>query len=120
MAILTTTQFHDLEPFHALRQPQLLALLAESAEMSGMYTITCPGKGAACSYKINDKGLNDQELRIAQERVEAQLSLLKGIEGDLEEITAVFYSQDVPWQFVGHEYVSGGGWGRAVRVESRS
>jgi hypothetical protein len=44
---------------------------------------------------------------VAQERVEAQLSLLRGIERDLEQMKAVFYSHDVPWQFVGHEYVSG-------------
>lgn len=43
---------------------------------------------------------------MAGQRAAAQLSLVTEIEEELEAVTAVFYSHDVPWQFVGHEYVS--------------
>ncbi len=43
-----------------------------------------------------------------------QLDLLSGIQetlmeilGDDEELRVTFYAHDVPFQFVGHEYVSG-------------
>jgi hypothetical protein len=77
-----------------------------------MYTIFCPpfrsGRGK-CTAEITQKGLNEEGMRVARERAEAQLDLLDEITGELEEVSAVFYSHDVPWQFVGHEYVSGGG-----------
>lgn len=52
--------------------------------------------------------MNEEGRRVASERAMAQMSLLRAVEGDLEEVDAVFWSHDVPWQFVGHEYVSGG------------
>lgn len=78
-----------------------------------MYTISCPGKplkttrvGGRCTYKLNDKGLSDGTRRIAIERAESSMNLIRPVEWDLERFEAVFYSHDVPWQFVGHEYVS--------------
>lgn len=79
-----------------------------------MYTIYCPGAqpgleaaDQACVYDLNEEGLTKGEVGVARERADAQMSLLKDIGGLLEEVEAVFYSHDVPWQFVGHEYVSG-------------
>lgn len=76
-----------------------------------MYTISCPGltrkASSKCTYSIVEEGLNHEGRTVAKERAQAQLSLLQGIEGELEPVDAVFYSHDVPWQFVGHEYVSG-------------
>ena len=43
---------------------------------------------------------------MAKERAKEQFELLKDIQGDLEKVEVVFYSHDVPWQFVGHEYRS--------------
>jgi hypothetical protein len=77
--------------------------------MSGMYTITCPpyrSRNSHCAAEITEKGLNEEGKRVARERAEAQLNLLDEILGELEAVEAVFYSHDVPWQFVGHEYVS--------------
>jgi len=50
--------------------------------------------------------LNQEGRTVAKERAEAQLSLVEAIGRELEPVDAVFYSHDVPWQFVGHEYVS--------------
>jgi hypothetical protein len=86
-----------------------------------MYTVYCPGVSALpksddeevdpeateCTYDINTEGLHEGAQRIARERAEGQISLLEDIRDQLEEVEAVFYSEDVPWQFVGHEYVSG-------------
>lgn len=55
---------------------------------------------------MNEEGLNEQGKMIAKQRVEAQMAIIRDVQGDLEEVKAVFYSHDVPWQFVGHEYVS--------------
>ncbi len=78
-----------------------------------MYTISCPGRtstktsnSSRCTSSIVEKGLNLEGRVVANQRAEAQLSLLNDIEGELEAVEAVFYSHDVPWQFVGHEYVS--------------
>jgi hypothetical protein len=78
-----------------------------------MYTIRCPGsnpktntKDTACRYEINEEGLNAEGRLVAGQRVEAQMSLVRDIQEELEPVEAVFYSHDVPWQFVGHEYVS--------------
>jgi len=74
-----------------------------------MYTLSCSGKSTstpgACTATIVHEGLNEEGERVARERAEAQLSLLKDIQADLEPVDAVFYSHDVPWQFVGHEYI---------------
>lgn len=77
-----------------------------------MYLISCAGPDAegktkGCKYQINERGLNEEGKRVAKERAEAQFELIKEIQDDLERVEAVFYSHDVPWQFVGHEYVSG-------------
>ena len=83
-----------------------------------MYTVYCPGVSALpksddeevdpeateCTYDINTEGLHEGAQRIARERAEGQISLLEDIRDQLEEVEAVFYSEDVPWQFVGHEY----------------
>jgi hypothetical protein len=77
-----------------------------------MYSIHCPGarradpKDRICTYTINEDGLQEQGKIIAKQRVEAQMAIIRDVQGDLEEVQAVFYSHDVPWQFVGHEYVS--------------
>lgn len=42
-------------------------------------------------------------------RADARLGLVTEVEELLEDVDAVFYSHDVPWQFVGHDFVSGGG-----------
>ena len=107
--LLMSSQFHDLEPFYALTFYKLQQLRRLVSTRSGMYSITCPGfssKSTNCTYSIVEKGLNHEGRVVANQRVEAQLSLLEGIEQELEPIEAVFYSHDVPWQFVGHEYVS--------------
>ncbi|WWC86254.1 uncharacterized protein L201_001127 [Kwoniella dendrophila CBS 6074] len=103
--------YHDLEPFHALPPKKIQSLLKESSELSGMYTISCPGISVTassgstkCIYKIVEKGLNEEGRRVAKERAKEQLGLLKDIENLLEPIKIVMYSHDVPWQFVGHEY----------------
>jgi hypothetical protein len=78
--------------------------------MSGMFTISCPPygsrKNARCTAEITEVGLNEEGKRVARQRVEGQLDLLDEVLGELEEVETVFYSHDVPWQFVGHEYVS--------------
>lgn len=110
---LTKGKNHDLEPFFGLHPTKLQKLSQEVAGQSGMYTISCPGtnpkstkgKGSKCAYSIVEKGLNAEGKRVARERAKAQLSLLEEVQMDLEEVAAVFYSHDVPWQFVGHEYV---------------
>lgn len=76
-----------------------------------MYTILCPGPDAEgnprkCSTRVNERGLNEEGRKVAYERIEAQMDLIREIEGELEKVEVVFYSHDVPWQFVGHEYVS--------------
>lgn len=80
-----------------------------------MYTISCAGRGPGiaakdrvCTYSISTEGLNEEGRAVAQQRVSAQMELVLDIQAELEEVEAVFYSQDVPWQFVGHEYVSHG------------
>jgi hypothetical protein len=100
-----------------------------------MYTVYCPGVSALpksddedvdpeateCTYDINTEGLHEGAQRIARERAEGQISLLEDIRDQLEEVEAVFYSEDVPWQFVGHEYVSCSlGGTRQGRSRSRS
>ena len=78
-----------------------------------MYTISCPGHdadrntamGSRCTYAIQEDGLNVEGSTILKERAEAQMTLLQEIYNELEAVDAVFYSHDVPWQFVGHEYV---------------
>jgi hypothetical protein len=108
------SQYQDLDPFYALTPATLQKLVAEAAAKSGMYTIYCPGMAALedpdlginCVYDINEEGVTPGHLAVAKERAEAQLSLLTDIQEELEEVEAVFYSHDVPWQFVGHEYVS--------------
>lgn len=90
---------------------QLNALTAAASSKSGMITIYCPGSangGGECVYDIEKEGLNEEGTRVAGQRAEGQLRLLRDIEADLEEVTMVMYSHDVPWQFVGHEYVSCG------------
>nr|XP_019015081.1 uncharacterized protein I206_01169 [Kwoniella pini CBS 10737]OCF53862.1 hypothetical protein I206_01169 [Kwoniella pini CBS 10737] len=94
--------YHDLEPFHALPPSKLQSLLKESSEMSGMYTIECPGVTQLKSPH-NDES---EEKRVAKERAIQQLGLLEDVEDLLEQVKVVMYSHDVPWQFVGHEYVS--------------
>ncbi|KAL7419480.1 hypothetical protein Q5752_006318 [Cryptotrichosporon argae] len=103
----------DLEPFWAFTPGELRALREEASDMSGMYTLSCPGakritRGATsrCTYAIQEEGLNEEGRTVARERAEAQLALVRQIEDELEEVEAVFYSHDVPWQFVGHEYKS--------------
>ncbi|WVQ82763.1 hypothetical protein IAT38_004895 [Cryptococcus sp. DSM 104549] len=118
-------QIHrDLEPFHGLPPKELARLLNTVSAHSGMYTITCPGithtklhphkvgsnkaklrrPSARCTYEIVEKGLNEEGKRVARERAKAQVELLEGVEDLLEEVKVVYYSHDVPWQFVGHEY----------------
>lgn len=107
-------QHKDLDPFHALLPSTIQSLVRKASAKSGMYTITCPGSSSsvghgtspACTYSINEQGLNEEGRLVARQRVEAQMSLLRDVEADLEKVEAVFYSHDVPWQFVGHEYVS--------------
>ncbi|ORY32301.1 glycosyl transferase family 90-domain-containing protein [Naematelia encephala] len=103
-------QIHrDLEPFHALPPSQIQDLVREVSARSGMITITCPGitdEERTCTYSIVREGLNEEGTRVAQDRAEAQMGLLEDIEDVLEEVQAVFYSHDGPWQFVGHAYKS--------------
>jgi hypothetical protein len=74
--------------------------------MSGMYTLTCKCSKEGCTATVVETGLNEEGKRVAYQRKDAQLSLLEPIEGDLEPVKVVFYSHDVPWQFIGHEFVS--------------
>jgi len=76
--------------------------------MEGMYTIKCGARSMSsrCKYTIQEKGLNDEGKLVAFQRAEAQLELIREIENELEVVEAVFYSHDVPWQFVGYDYVS--------------
>ena len=105
-----TRQFRDLEPFHAFRPTDLQKLVKEVSQRSGMYTVSCPGiggrTGTKCTSRVVETGLNTEGKRVAADRVKGQLGLLADIEGLLESVDVVFYSHDVPWQFVGHEYVS--------------
>ncbi|GFZ43509.1 hypothetical protein JCM24511_01229 [Saitozyma sp. JCM 24511] len=110
--------YKDLDPFYALPPRTIQALVTEAASRGGMYTVYCPGVSALpksddeevdpeateCTYDINTAGLHEGAQRIARERAEGQISLLEDIRDQLEEVEAVFYSEDVPWQFVGHEY----------------
>ncbi|ODO07250.1 hypothetical protein L198_00829 [Cryptococcus wingfieldii CBS 7118] len=102
----------DLEPFHALTPSQLRAHMDTVSRHSGMYTISCPGASnskpsARCTFEIVEGGLNDEGKRVANQRARAQVELLEDVEELLEEVQVTFFSHDVPWQFVGHEYVSG-------------
>lgn len=79
--------------------------------MSGMYTISCPGRrpsetNKTCTAHINEDGLSQEGVRVARERAEGQIKLMRAVEADLEEVDVVMYAHDVPWMFVGHEYVS--------------
>ena len=104
-------QHIDLEPFNAFTPSELQKIRKQSKTMSGMYIIKCDGQAPSrksksrCSYTVVEQGLNAEGRRVAHERAKAQLSLIHEIEGELEDIEAVFYSHDGPWQFVGHEYV---------------
>jgi hypothetical protein len=76
-----------------------------------MYTISCKTSSATadlrrCSYTVQDAGLNEEGRLVAHQRAEAQLELIRQVQDVLEDVEAVFYSHDVPWQFVGHDYVS--------------
>ncbi|KAK8865940.1 hypothetical protein IAR55_001089 [Kwoniella newhampshirensis] len=115
---------HDLEPFYAIPPAQFHELLRHTSTQSGMYTISCPGithtryakvrpgsnkakmrrPSSKCTFKIVETGLNEEGKRVASERAKEQLGLLQDVEDLLEEVEVVFYSHDVPWQFVGHEY----------------
>jgi hypothetical protein len=102
-------QHTDLEPFWALTPTRLNDISRIASRREGMYTIRCRrGKrgNRRCTYKIQDKGLNAEGRLVAFQRANAQLELIKAVEDVLEDVEAVFYSHDVPWQFVGHEYVS--------------
>lgn len=77
-----------------------------------MYTITCKSKrkiGRRCKFWIQEKGLNEEGKMVAWQRAEAQMEIIRTIEDEVEDVTAVFYSHDVPWQFVGSDYVSSRG-----------
>lgn len=77
--------------------------------MKGMYTITCKTKtdgGARCTEKVEPGGLEGEHLVVLKERSVAQLDLIKPVQDKLEDVTAVFYFEDVPWQFVGYDFVS--------------
>lgn len=106
----TDAQHKDLEPFHAYTPAHLHKLVKRVSQLSGMYTLACTGAPAEiggkgeCTAKIVHEGMDEGARRIASERAEAQLSLLEDIQDYLEPVDAVFYSHDVPWQFVGHEY----------------
>jgi hypothetical protein len=101
-------QHTDLEPFHAFSPAHLRKLVKRVSQLSGMYTLACTGSQAGskgeCKAHVVHEGLNEEGERVAKERAEAQLSLLEDIQEVLEPVDAVFYSHDVPWQFVGHEY----------------
>ena len=77
---------------------------------SGYYTLSCPGingpKGSECTASLVKEGLNHEGTVVIEQRAEGQLSLVSDVAAELEEVQATFYSHDVPWQFVGHEYVS--------------
>lgn len=91
--------------------PQTMRKAREKASaMEGMYTVHCKavegGMGTTCSVTMNTPGSNHSHTPIMEERSEAQLELLKGIEMALEPVEVAFWSHDGPWQFVGHDYVS--------------
>lgn len=103
-------QHKDLEPFWAIRPSELAQLHAEVSQKSGMFTISCKGVASVekgrCTYQIQMHGLNREGELVAEDRAEQQLGLLKDIEDELEDVDAVFYSHDVPWQFLGDDLVS--------------
>lgn len=124
--IVLTLQNKDLTPFHALTPSQIQTLVRTASSKSGMYTISCPGAESKlpsekreCTFKVNTEGLNAEGKKVANMRVEAQMGLLRDVAAELEEVQAVFYSHDVPWQFVGHEYVSRTCGGTRVRGVAR-
>lgn len=76
-----------------------------------MYTILCPGPDLEgnprnCTSRVNERGLNEEGRLVAHERVAGQMDLIEDIQGLLEKVEVVYYSHDVPWQFIGHEFVS--------------
>lgn len=74
-----------------------------------MFTIKCTkGDGAedGCSYTLQEKGLNQEGSNIGHMRAKDQLDLIAEIQHELEDVEAVFYSHDVPWQFLGNDYRS--------------
>jgi hypothetical protein len=76
-----------------------------------MYTILCPGPDLEgnprnCTSRVNERGLNEEGRLVAHERVAGQMDLIEEIQGLLEKVEVVYYSHDVPWQFIGHEFVS--------------
>ena len=105
-----SSQHRDLDPFFAVNPLKLQTLMREVSARSGYYTVACPGingpKGSECSSSLVKEGLNDEGTRVMGQRAEGQLSLVSDVAAELEEVQATFYSHDVPWQFVGHEYVS--------------
>jgi hypothetical protein len=102
-------QHHDLEPYWAIRPSDFRANAEAASKMDGMYTITCAAKaggGSECTEKVQGEGLEPGVHLVLTQRSEAQLDLIKPLEGLLDDTKAVFYMHDGPWQFVGHDYVS--------------
>ena len=101
-------QHKDLEPFFAFTPQELRRRMDLSKKLGGMYSIMCKSK--QCQYQIDFDGLNEEGTKVARMRAEAQLELFKEIETELENVEAVFYSHDGPWQFVDHEFVRHSPW----------
>ncbi|WOO78997.1 Beta-1,2-xylosyltransferase 1 [Vanrija pseudolonga] len=105
-------QIHeDLEPYWAISPAELRKLRTEASELEGTYTITCRASRSkagrhACKYTLNEKGLDKDPGHRGNMvmRADARLGLVTEVEELLEDVDAVFYSHDVPWQFVGHDF----------------
>ncbi|GMK58662.1 hypothetical protein CspeluHIS016_0601040 [Cutaneotrichosporon spelunceum] len=101
-------QIHrDLDPYWGIRPSDFRAQAEAAAKMDSMYTITCAkkaGGGTECTQKVKGEGLDDDGLRVLTQRSVAQLGLIKPLESMLEDVRAVFYMHDGPWQFIGHDF----------------
>ncbi|BEJ14671.1 hypothetical protein CspHIS471_0404380 [Cutaneotrichosporon sp. HIS471] len=101
-------QIHlDLEPYLAIRPSDFRDNVEAASKMEGMYTITCATKGdigTECTEKVQGEGLDPEVHLVLTQRSVAQLELIKPLEGMLQDIKAVFFMHDGPWQFVGHDY----------------
>lgn len=69
--------------------------------MEGFFVLSC--RRGRCTAELNEAGLEGETLRVARERTQAQLDLLKPVERWIPDVDVPVYAHDTPWQFVGHD-----------------
>ncbi|EIW72778.1 hypothetical protein TREMEDRAFT_26330 [Tremella mesenterica DSM 1558] len=104
--------YDDIEPFFALTAERIKESVKIAKAKQGIYTIVCQkvetatGRSSECSYNLKEEGMHSDGQRIPRQRAEAQLSLLKDVESELEEVEAIFYSHDGPFHIVDDEHLT--------------